>query len=244
VIPRWLWPLCGISFLSGCQSATPAGAKAEAPKPVWHVLTALPLFLGDGDIKATLAGESAMNPLLIRLGERRTLQPLDTASAAHLSAVRNIVAIQPGMLPAEELVAFDAWVRAGGQAIIMADPDLAWPLSFPLGDSRTPPPSTLLDPLLKHWGLVLEGFRASPKISTGTINGQNVALVNPGTWSVKGEACTLTDNRLVAHCHLGKGWVTLIGDADFADARLWKETGQDNLPVIETLFKLHEQGQQ
>jgi hypothetical protein len=222
----------GLAFaLSACAPAPP-----DAPKQDLHVLTSLPLFLGEGDIKSMLAGKTGPNALVVRLGEKHNIRPLDVADAQHLASVKQLLMIQPALIPPAELVALDNWVKAGGKAVILADPDLAWPHNYPLGDPRAPPASTLLDPLFKHWGLILEGQRATPQTSFGEIDAQRVALVNPGHWRLEGGTCKIQTHRLEANCVIGRGRVILIADADLVDPRLWQQTAQDNLPFIESLL--------
>jgi hypothetical protein len=222
----------GLAFaLAACTPAPP-----DAPKHDLHVLTSLPLFLGEGDIKSMLAGKTGPNALVVRLAEKHNVRPLDIADAAHLASVKRLLMIQPALIPPSELVALDDWVKAGGKAVILADPDLAWPHNYPLGDPRAPPASTLLDPLFKHWGLVLEGQRATPQTSFGEVDAQRVALVNPGHWRSERGTCKIQTNRLGATCQIGRGQVILIADADLADPRLWLQTAHDNLPFIESLL--------
>ncbi len=223
--------VAGLIALGACKADSKQEARADL-----HVLTALPLFLGNGDIKSMLAGKSGPNPLLVRLQKGRRVIPLDIADESHLKQVTRLLAIQPGLLPPAELKALDDWVRAGGKALIFVDPDLAWPHPYPLGDPRAPPPSTMLDPLFNHWGLVLEGMRGIPQSSVDAIDGRPVALVNPGRWRSEGGGCNITDNRLVATCALGKGQAILVADADMADPRLWEQSGRDNFTTIESLL--------
>ncbi len=218
--------------VTGCKKPARQAEKTE-----WHVLTSLPLFLGEGSIDDVLNGESTQSLLIKSLGEKRRMMPLDTLGDRQLNSVKRLFAVQPARLPPEELVALDDWVRAGGQAIIFADPDMVWPLSYPPGDPRLPPASTLLDPLFTHWGLALEGKRAPPARVVAQIDGVDVTLVNPGRWRTKSSDCRVSDQQLLATCALGKGRVILLADADVADPRLWEESGKSNLPLIERLFE-------
>ena len=67
-----------------------------------------------------------------------------------------LLAAQPRALPAEELVALDAWVRRGGRLLLLADPMLEWPSERPLGDRLRPPALFADTGLLQHWGLRLD----------------------------------------------------------------------------------------
>ena len=88
------------------------------------------------------------------LRERYTLKPIDLPSQLPKGAV--LLAAQPRALPAEELVALDAWVRGGGRLLLLADPMLEWPSERALGDRLRPPVSFADTGLLAHWGLRLD----------------------------------------------------------------------------------------
>lgn len=223
-------------MLTGCNAQEP-GAKAAK----WHVLTALPLFLGEGNIDDVLSGVSGESPLITRLSQNRQLVPLDTLGGENLRMVSHLLAVQPARLPPEELVKLDEWVRGGGQAVFFADPDLVWPVSYAVGDSRAPPQSTLLDPLFTHWALTLEGQRGVPARVAAQIAGERVTLVNPGRWRAKDRNCVISDQQFIAVCQLGKGRVILLADADIADPRLWSESGEGNFRLIESLLERLEQ---
>jgi hypothetical protein len=224
---------------AGCKAQTPgAPPEPSAARPVWHVHSAIPLFLGDGGIQNALQGKDGTSPLISRLQSEHKLVPLDVLTEESLARVSHVFLLQPSALPPEELVAFDAWVRGGGRVIIFADPDMVWPTKAALGGPGAPPPSTLLDGLFRHWGLRLNGMRGETSVGKGTVFGAAVVTVNPGQWVVTGsdQACKISDAGLAARCKLGKGVAILVGDADLADPRLWAESGQDNLPVIAGLL--------
>lgn len=92
------------------------------------------------------------SPLISHLGAR----PLDRIDITSLRGISALVIAQPRLLQPAELVALDDWLRRGGRAVIFADPLLLWPSALPLGDPRRPPLTSLLDPLMAHWGLRLE----------------------------------------------------------------------------------------
>jgi hypothetical protein len=217
-----------LALLSSCKAA-------EQPVPIgmtWHVLTALPLFFGEGNVDDVLNGKSAESPLIKRLNETRRTVPLDILDQKSLTPVKYLLAIQPARLPPDELVAFDAWVRGGGRALIFADPDLVWPLALMPGDPRQPPGSTLLDPLFAHWGLTLEGMRDRPRAVSIQSARETVVVINSGRWTSKTKACVVSDKQLVVTCSIGMGRVTLIADVDLADPRLWDEQAPDNFSFI------------
>ena len=116
---------------------------------------------------------------------------------------------------AEALVELDAWVRAGGRVMLLADPRLDWHSERPLGDPLRPPPDFADTGLLAHWGLALAG----PTIDGPALrraSGREILFVSPGRLTSRG-ACRISDRGLIARCRIGRGRVTVIADSDFLD---------------------------
>ena len=134
------------AILGACRNEA---APAEAAKPTVHVLTSLPLLFDEGFGLQPAKGEAATF-----LRKRYRLKPIDLPSQLPAGGV--LLAAQPRALPAEELVALDAWVRGGGKLLLLADPMLEWPSKRPLGDRLRPPVSFADTGLLMHWGLRLD----------------------------------------------------------------------------------------
>ena len=220
----------------------PARAQPQT-RPTLPVLTGLPLFWGQGGVDAVLQPLAVRSPLLREIGAKHQVEAVDTFDADHFRARQLLLAIQPASLPAEELVALDAWVRRGGRALIFADPDLIWPTDLAVGDRRRAPVSTLLDPLFGHWGVALAGHRAPVHIVLGKIANIRVKLVNPGVWHAKSDACVVRNRGLEAICTLGLGQVILVADADMLDPRLWAEGAPDNARALQALLARLEMGQ-
>lgn len=180
------------------------------------VITGLPLFwLADGSRPSGQA---------LRTVSRHALQPLDRLDANTLRPYRHLLVAQPRLLQPAELVAFDQWVRNGGRAVIFADPLLVWPDELSLGDPRRAPLTSLLDPLLTHWGLRLEAAEAARDgITRRTLAGGEVLLMaGVSRFSVLPRgACRLEEGGLMALCRIGRGSVRWIADADMLDDRLW-----------------------
>ena len=162
------------------------------------------------------------------------LHPLDIAREESLGSVRLLLVIQPQALAPDELVALDAWVRGGGHALFLLDPDLRWPSRLPPGDPRRAPVRAMLDPLLAHWGLALEANAAGPP-SAEVLAGERVETEGAGHWRVTGRDCTV-DAPLVAKCRLGRGRVTLVADVDFADPEREVATSGGNFRAIDSLL--------
>ncbi|MDQ4421336.1 hypothetical protein OOT33_12980 [Sphingobium sp. DEHP117] len=187
------------------------------------LISALPLFWaeGAGPGGAMTGTEGGGRSPLVDLLKPRAVDHIDAAS---LRGLDSLVLAQPRLLQPAELVAFDAWVRGGGRAVIFADPLLAWPSELPLGDPRRPPLTSLLDPLMLHWGLALapvrEGGGGVERRMLGT--GHVVMLAGASRFLPLGKtACALEEDGLMALCRIGKGRVRLIADADVLDDRLW-----------------------
>src|SRR5690606_8197285 len=105
-----------------------------------------------------------------------------------------------------ELVALDDWVRRGGHALIFSDPWLDWPSSLAIGDPRRAPILGLLDPLLAHWGLVLQPPRPDEAglVERPVADGAFRTMA-PGTLRSTGNACRIEEGGLVAFCTIGAG---------------------------------------
>ena len=177
-------------------------------------MTALPLIWGEGG-----AFDPASRPAAAYTAWQRefTLRPIDVLDRASLSRARLLLLIQPRWLAPEELVAIDSWVRAGGRVLILADPRLNWHSDLPLGDIRRPPPTSLLEPLLNHWGIGIEpgkGIQAVP-IERGRL----LRLEQPGVLRATG-ACK-ADRPFLARCRLGSGRAIVLADADLVRDELW-----------------------
>ena len=205
-----------------------------ADRPRVTLMTALPLVWGEGNVGDVLAGRTGRSETLTMLDERFDVRAIDVVSRATLGGDIAVIA-QPRRLTPHELVALDKWVRAGGRAMIFADPELVWPSRYPLGDSRRAPPVTLLDPLLTHWGIALgDSDHGDHDIR---IDGAMVAFGAAGIWT--GPPTCSGNGTYVLDCPIGKGRVVLIGDADLLDPRLWQSRGTDNPAwLIERLARL------
>ena len=152
--------ILSLGAAAGLVALALAGVRREPtefpPRPVQQrpallLITSLPLLFAD---RFSLEAEGA--PAIKRLRTRYRLVPISTTDPSELRKGRLLLMAQPQAQTAENLVALDAWVRAGGRLLLMADPLLEWPSSRPLGDITRPPPVFMDTGLLKHWGLQLE----------------------------------------------------------------------------------------
>jgi len=129
----------------------------------------------------------------------------------------------PRALAPRELVAVDAFVRGGGRAVILADALSGWPARRPLGDPRNPPVTSLLTPLLDHWGVTLGAAPADEgRPLAADVGGARLRLFSAGRFERFPAACRAYAGRRVVHCRIGDGEAWLVGDADLLFAPLWR----------------------
>lgn len=96
-------------------------------------------------------------------------------------------------------------------------------MQYPLGDPRNPPVTSLLTPLLDHWGATLG---ASPVGETQAVavdvDGARLRLFSAGRFDRLPPGCQAYGGRRVALCRIGAGEAWLVGDADLLFAPLWQ----------------------
>ncbi len=213
------------------QARGGVGANAVARALRVGVVTALPLFWTEKAGEDLGGTESGGMPL--PRASRHRLIAVDYVDARTLANVDAMVLAQPRLMQPEELVALDAWVRAGGRAVIYADPLLLWPTDLSLGDPRRPPLTSLLDPLLAHWGLTLEAadVEGGAGVERRMLPSGHVLLLAGAsrftlTIGDSGASCRLEEGGLFARCRVGNGRVRLVADADMLDDRLWLADGR------------------
>jgi hypothetical protein len=222
--------------LAGCS----AGQSApKVPQEPLMVMSALPLFWGDGGPADIVQGKDQRAPVIAHLGQQAQIVPLDTLSADTLAGGKRLMLAQPRRLAPEELVALDEWVRAGGQVLLLVDAELAWPSSLAPGDPRRPPPVTLLDPLFTHWGLELLPLEERPGIWVTARSGSSTGMTQSAArWQARPVSkCRVVDQGITAECALGKGRVVLVADADLIDLESADAHGTDNRPLVDALVE-------
>lgn len=186
------------------------------------VLSSLPLGVGGGPDAARAV------PLMESLRSAFTVQLLDTMPATGPGADRLLLA-QPRALTPAELVAIDEWVRRGGVAVVLDDPTLDWPSDRSLADPAGPRRTSLLDPLMEHWGLRLELSEPGREgARTLAWRGGALRLPSPGFFSATAPDCVLGPQALTAWCRVGRGVVLVVADADWIDPGRW--TASDPRP--------------
>ena len=216
-------------LLTACSQPKPADVR-----PTVDVLTGLPLFWGEGGVEDVLSGAARRSALVDALDTSWTLQPMDVARRKELSRVDRLLLIQPQALTPTEVFEIDRWLRKGGRALILADPDLRWPSTLPEGDPRRPPRVSLLSPLFRHWGVELLPTTGLSPVAE-PIEQVNVVFDSPGTWVVKSKNCESLSPRIV-RCTLGKGEVVMVSDVDFANPSWAQTTGGRNYAALSALM--------
>lgn len=202
--------LAAIAAWAVTGSSDRLGPRPEAERTSLALITSLPLVfgeqfgLGDGG-----------SPALTRLEQRYNVVPVGVADRKSLKGQSLLLMAHPRAQPAEVLVQLDQWVKGGGRLLLLADPKLDWPSSRPVGDLLRPQPAFADTGLLKHWGLRLSGPEAGNSDSRGH-------LASTGK-------CIVVGGGMIARCSIGRGWATVIADADFLNV---EDSEADNLSLL------------
>lgn len=203
---------------SGCSEREPQEPEPERVKPDLGLLTTLPIYWNETADVGELLSDTGDPPWpRAVLEDRFDLVPLDSLAGENgLASVDMVLLAQPRALSAEENVALDQWVRAGGQAVVFADPLLTAHSRFGLGDRRRPQGVALLSPILARWGLELT-FDPEQGEEERTIDYRDIAIPAhlAGRLEVAAgrEECRLASDGFVARCAIGSGRVTVFADA-------------------------------
>ncbi len=185
------------------------------------ILTGLPLrWSGGTDIAAMIAEGTQDDPALARLEAAGPVRLVDSLIDQPPLPGGALLLAHPRALAPRELVAIDAFVRRGGRAVILADALSGWPTRHPLGDPRNPPVTSLLTPLLDHWGVVLGAAESRP--AAVVADGGRLHLFSAGRFDRLPPACRSFAGGQIAFCRIGEGTVWLVGDADLLFAPLWQ----------------------
>jgi hypothetical protein len=243
---RWLSWFAGLTLTIGWFAAghvalaslyRPATAAADAPTAT--MLTGLPLrWSGSGDIAAIIADGAGDDPALVRLEAMGPVSMVDSLVDTVPPPGGALLIAHPRALAPQELVAIDAFVRGGGKAVVLADALSGWPTRHPLGDPRNPPVTSLLTPLLDHWGVTLGA--APPEGNdalVADVDGARLRLSSAGAFERLPPTCRSFADRRIAHCPIGAGEAWLVGDADLLFAPLWSPLvpGADHLRQADTI---------
>lgn len=200
----------------------PAAASARAPAVT--MLTGLPLrWSASSSIAAMIAEGTNDDPSITRLTATGPVSLVDSL-ADHAPPPGGVLLIaHPRALAPQDLVAIDAFVRGGGRAVVLADALSGWPTRHPLGDPRNAPITSLLTPLLDHWGVTLGAAPTGGSEALSVdIEGARLRLFSAGRFDRLPSSCRAYAGRYAAHCRIGRGEVWLVGDADLLFAPLWQ----------------------
>lgn len=229
------WFTAGHSLLASLYRPAPAAPGASAAT----MLTGLPLrWSGSGDIAAIIADEAGDDPALVRLEAMGPVSLVDSLIDAVPPPGGTLLIAHPRALAPTELVAIDAFVRGGGKAVVLADALSGWPAPHPLGDPRNPPVTSLLTPLLDHWGVRLGAAPTGEMdVSAVDVGGARLRLSSAGSFERLPPACRNFADRRVAQCRIGSGEAWLVGDADLLFPTLWSPLvpGADHLRRADTI---------
>ncbi len=230
--------------------------EATANGPKLGLMTTLPLQWSEGGIEAAISSDAEPHPAYARLSAAYQIVPIDNLENIDRYGLRLLLLAQPRAMSPSELVKLDEWVRKGGRLLVLADPALQWGSLYPLGDRRRPLFTSLLSPLLSHWGveLVLPINEDQP-LSIQEIDGLTLRTKTPGEWRSKQAGteanCKISLNAIIADCTVGKGRAFLVADADLLDTVYWEGrgvrsiTGSDefgNMQWIEALIRALQDG--
>ncbi len=183
----------------------PGVAPAEAPSAT--MLTGLPLrWAAGGGIAAMIAAGAQDDPVLARLEAAGPVSLVDSLVDHVPPPGGTLLVAHPRALAPRELVAIDAFVRGGGRAVVLADALSGWPARYPLGDPRNPPVTSLLTPLLDHWGVALGAVPAEEdRLLPVDVDGSRLNLFSAGRFDRLPRACLAFADRRAARCPIGSG---------------------------------------
>lgn len=202
-------------------------ALPDLPRARIVLMSSLPLIYGDqGDMATVIAGQADPHPLYTALNAAHDLVVADALDATVLTGADLVLLVQPRALPPEALVVLDGYVRSGGRLLLFADPVLEWPSRLGLGDPRGPLRSTLISPLLAHWGLEL----VNPDSDSVRLPQAGAVLHHPGQFLQKlgmaGDGrCVISEEGHVARCRPGDGQAILVADADLLNRAQASDSG-------------------
>ncbi|MBU0822907.1 MAG: GldG family protein [Alphaproteobacteria bacterium] len=243
---RWLPWFAGLALVIGwftaghmLLAALYRPAAASTGTPATTMLTGLPLrWSGNGDIAAIISGGAEDDPALVQLEAMGPVSLVDSL-VDHVPPPGGALLIaHPRALAPQELVAIDAFVRGGGKAVVLADALSGWPAPHPLGDPRNPPVTSLLTPLLDHWGVTLGAAPTDDNsASAADVDGARLRLSSAGAFERLPPTCRSFAGRRIAQCRIGAGEAWLVGDADLLFAPLWSPLvpGADHLRQADTI---------
>ena len=220
-----------VGIVTTGRQPAPLPPRPTAERPRLMLLTSLPLLFSED-----FALQGSGSPALKKVETRYRIVPISVTDEAELRKGGLLLMAQPPAQTAENLVALDAWVRAGGRVLLLADPMLEWPSKRPLGDPLRPPPMFMDMGLLSHWGVRLDAPDKRGEAER-ELAGFQILTVSPGRL----EGCSVSADALVARCRVGAGRATVVADADLLDVNQLGSGARRNLDgLIMELARLEE----
>jgi hypothetical protein len=198
----------------------------EQPAPRLAVLTGLPLRWAGDDLTAMLAAGPTDAPVVGELAQHFDVHLIDSLS--EVGGNEPLLVAHPRALAPDELVRLDALTRDARTIVILADALSSWEPPYALGDPRNPPVTSLLTPLLDHWGIALAAPDRGVSGWEGDVDvfldpgGRKLRLHSAGRFTRLPPGCATYGDRRVARCPVGKATVWLVGDADLLHESLWQ----------------------
>ncbi len=188
-----------------------------------QLMTSLPIIWGEnGSLEAILSGAAKPSPIYSYWKSHYQVEPVDSLQGLLISDPDIVLLAQPPAMDPADIADLDRWVRQGGDVIILADPLLVWPSELPMGDVRRPLSSSLLGPLLNHWGLELTvADDQIPEPVDMEWEGIYISVQTAGAFALIADRagenvqCRINTTGFVAQCRVGKGRAILVSDADF-----------------------------
>lgn len=199
-------------------------------------MTSLPLVWGDdASMESILSGGSEPAAIYRYWQEKYDIAAVDSLENLAKDDPDIVILAQPRAMDPADLTILDAWVRMGGNVIILTDPDLVWPSALPLGDSRRPLVSGLLSPLLGHWGLELVAD-AERKTDVVDLSFGSYSFATRGVGKLEPLAenpasnvrCKASSAGFIAQCSVGLGQASIVADADFLNEGFWPESARQS----------------
>jgi hypothetical protein len=237
--------------VASCARADPPTSPQHASSSnVVGLFTTLPILWAETeDLAGHLRADVPPHWVLTALRRRGEVKPIDSmmpvrksegGTTSPLDGLRLLVMAQPRALAPEENVALDAWVRAGGNLLLFADPMLTEESAYGLGDRRRPQDVILLSPILDHWMLRLEFDEVQPAGERNVRLGSVAMPVDlPGRIVMAPGArhCSLLADAVVADCRIGRGRLMLVADAALlAGSRVSADSEGDGATGLEWLL--------
>jgi hypothetical protein len=212
-----LWQWSAWPLVDRAYAVTPP----PGPLPRVLLVTSLPLDGAPG-LTERLHGADARTPALIWLERMTRLRRANRIDAATLATIDVLLLAHPQALAPADLVAIDTWVRGGGRAILLADGLSSWPPPHPLGDPRNPPVTSLLSPIVTHWGLRIDAPAGlESRVEWASDSSERIAFLSAGQLVREEGACAVSSGARIARCPIGRGQALIVADADFLSADLW-----------------------